>query len=434
MDDNIRGVESKLRLHWRPRAGRDRVAREQLGGPTDQGLSMASAAERGPTAPRDPTQRTAPGSASPQDRPTALKWSWRVATISGIDIHIHATFLLLIAYLAFGGLAVGQSSMTIVRGTLLVLAVFATVVLHELGHALMARRFGIGTRDITLLPIGGIARLEGMPDKPGQQLLVAVAGPGVNLAIALILFAVLSGGGQVTIDSVYPAAAPFLLQLAWINVSLAAFNLLPGYPMDGGRVVRALLAMRMPPERATQVAARVGQGMAVVFGLAGLFWSPVLMLIAIFVWLGAQSERSISEQRAALVGVMVRQGMITDFRTLAPGDPLSHAVDLTLSGFQRDFPVMDNTRLVGVLTYSDLLRGLAEPNRSVSVDQVMRAEFQTATSSDPLDRALAQMHQDESRMLAVVERDKLVGILTVENVGELIALQAAARHTGSVNV
>lgn len=370
------------------------------------------------------------GSASSARRdPAARKWSWKLAKVFGIDVYVHATFLLLIAYVAFSGLVVGQGVTAMARGTLLILAVFATVVLHELGHALTARRFGVRTRDITLLPIGGVARMEALPDKPRQQLLVSLAGPAVNLTIAVLLFALVSLlRGPVGIESIRHAGGPFLTELMWINVSLAVFNLLPGYPMDGGRILRALLAMRMQPERATQVAARVGQGTAVIFGLVGLFMNPLLMVIAVFIWLGAQAEYSMSRVKAALAGVAVRQAMITHFQTLSPGDPLSGAVDLTLAGYQQDFPVMDGARLVGVLTQGDLLRGLGTRDPNVEVKQVMRSEFETAGPMDSLDGALARINQGDGRMLLVIERERVVGILTVENIGARLAMEAAGRQ------
>jgi CBS domain-containing protein len=219
----------------------------------------------------------------------------------------------------------------------------------------------------------------------------------------------------------------------WINVSLAVFNLLPGYPMDGGRILRALLAMRMPPERATQTAARVGQDVAMLFGLVGLFVSPLLILIAVFVWLGAQAEHSVSKVRVALAGLSVRHGMITDFKTVAPTDPLSRAVELTLAGFQQDFPVMgDGSRLVGVLTYGDVLRGLAERGATASVQQAMRSNAETASPSDALDGALTRIHQNGCRVLMVVDNEKVVGLLTAGNVGELIAIEAAGRQAAEV--
>jgi len=361
-----------------------------------------------------------------------FRWSRKLLTVAGIDVYVHATFLLLIAFLAFSDLIAGQGVAAIVRATSLILAVFTSVVLHEFGHALMARRFGVLTRDITLLPIGGIARLEKMPDQPGQQLLVAVAGPAVNLAIAVLLFGVVGVlDVQVGLESLRHAGGPFLTQLMWINVSLAAFNLLPGYPMDGGRVLRALLAMRMAPERATQTAARVGQGVAVIFGLVGLLLSPLLIVIAVFVWLGAQAEHTFSTVKVALGGLSVRDGMVSDFKTVGPTDPISRAVALTLAGFQQDFPVLDGARLVGMLTHGDLLKGLAERGADLSVARAMRVELDTASPSDALGSALTRMQQGGSRVLMVLESEKVVGLLAVANIGELVAMAAADRHTGA---
>lgn len=205
---------------------------------------------------------------------------------------------------------------------------------------------------------------------------------------------------------------------------------MPTRALPTGSVLRALLAMRMAPERATQVAARVGQGMAVIFGIVGFFGNPLLVVIAVFVWLGAQAEHSASVVKLALAGLSVRQAMITDFHAVAPSDPLSRAVELTRVGFQQDFPVLDGARLVGVLTHRDVLKGVAEQGLSLSVRQAMRGEFETASPSDPLDGALTRMHQGECRVLMVVENQQLIGFLTVGNIGELLALEAAGRQGG----
>lgn len=375
---------------------------------------------------------SAVGSDSPQRGAPTFRWSWKLVRVAGIDVYIHGTFLLLIAFLAISGLVGGQGVTAMVRGTMLILAVFSTVVLHEFGHALTARHFGVATRDITLLPIGGVARLEKMPDKPSEQLLVAFAGPAVNLAIALLLFGLLRlHDAQTGFESLHLGGGPFLTQLMWINVSLAVFNLLPGYPMDGGRILRALLAMRMEPERATQKAARVGQGVAVIFGLVGLFWSPLLMVIAVFIWLGAQAEHSASTVNVALAGLSVRHGMITDFESVSPTEPISRAIELTLAGFQQDFPVMDGDGLLGVLTHADVLKGLAERGADLPVREAMRGELETASPSEALDGALTRMHRAKSRVLTVVKNEKVVGFLTLGNIGELLALQAAGRRPGA---
>jgi Zn-dependent protease/CBS domain-containing protein len=372
--------------------------------------------------------------AAPSAGGPALRWSWKLITVVGIDVYIHGTFLLLVAFVAFSSLLAGKGPAAMTRTTLLIIAVFTTVVLHELGHALTARRFGVRTRDITLLPIGGISRLERMPDNPRQQLLIALSGPAVNLAIAFLLFGLLRLlDGQVGVDGFLFTGGPFIAQLMWINVSLAVFNLLPGYPMDGGRTLRALLAMRMAPEQATQTAARIGQGMAVIFGLAGLFFSPLLMVIAVFVWLGAQAEHSISTVKVALAGLPVRHGMITDFKTLSPADTLSRAVELTLAGFQQDFPVLDGPRLVGVLTHGDVLRGLAGQGANLPVKEAMQSRFETASPSEGLNDALTRIHQEQLRALVVVENEKVVGLLTLGNIGELMAMEAASHRTGAAD-
>jgi len=379
-----------------------------------------------------PERSAAARSESPARGAAAFRWSWKLVTILGIDVYVHGTFLLLIAFVAFSDVVAGRDVAAIVRGILLILAVFTTVVLHEFGHALTARRFGVRTRDITLLPIGGVARLENMPEQPRQQLLVALAGPAVNVAIALLLFCVVGMlGGRVGLESLREPDGPFLTQLMWINLSLAGFNLLPGYPMDGGRVLRAILAMRMAPERATQTAARVGQAVAAILGVVGLFVNPFLLVIAVFVWLGAQAEHSVSTMKAALAGLSVRDGMITDFKTVSPTDPLTRAVELTRTGFQQDFPVMDGARPVGILTHGDVLRGLAEQSADREVQQAMRRELETASPSEALEGVLTRMRQRECAVAIVVEDDRVVGLLTVANVGELLALEAAGRRTGA---
>ena len=225
-----------------------------------------------------------------------MRWSWRVARLAGIGIYVHVTFLLLVLWIVAQEYTFGARA--VIGSMAYIVALFAIVVLHEMGHALMARRFGVMTRDIILLPIGGVARLEGMPRNPRQELLIALAGPAVNVALATLLFAIVRLTGQpptadlYEFDPLYSARA-FLYQLVFVNIILGLFNLLPAFPMDGGRVLRALLAMRMQSyARATTIAARVGQVLALLLGAVGLyaFRNPFWVLIAVFVWMGAGTE------------------------------------------------------------------------------------------------------------------------------------------------
>src|SRR5512139_1754857 len=220
-----------------------------------------------------------------------MKWQWKLGRFAGIDVFVHATFLLLIGWVGYSQWLENRNWGDVLNGILFILALFLCVVLHEYGHALTARKFGIKTRDITLYPIGGVARLERMPDKPIQEFWVALAGPAVNLVIAAVLFGWLFfTGAFIPVSQLTLSTVPFIERLAVINLSLVLFNLLPAFPMDGGRVLRSLLAMRLDQVRATNIAATVGQGMAILFGIAGFFGNPFLILIAFFVWFGASQE------------------------------------------------------------------------------------------------------------------------------------------------
>jgi Zn-dependent protease len=240
-----------------------------------------------------------------------MKWSWKLAEIAGIGVFMHWTFLILIGWIVMVQVQHGADARGVAIAVAFVLSVFACVVLHEFGHALTARRYGIRTRSITLLPIGGVAQLERMPDDPQQELWVALAGPAVNVAIAGALFAILAPLGQLpALTTPSLVGSGFFGDLLIVNVILVLFNLLPAFPMDGGRVLRALLAHRLDYSRATQIAATVGQGMAILFGLAGLLFNPFLLFIALFVFLGAQAEAQATQMRWALRGVLVRDAMM----------------------------------------------------------------------------------------------------------------------------
>jgi Zn-dependent protease/CBS domain-containing protein len=354
------------------------------------------------------------------------RFAFRLGQISGIGVYVHPTFLLLVGWVALSYLSNGHGVHAALAGVLFVLAVFAIVVLHELGHSLAARRYGIGTRDITLLPIGGVARLERMPTNPVQELVVGLAGPAVNVVLAgLCLAGLVLSGGRLEAGSFAAPGAPLLSKLFFANVTLAAFNLLPAFPMDGGRVFRALLALRLPHARATELAARTGQAIAVLLGFAGVFTNPMLVLIGVFVWLGAHQEATLVAERSALEGLFVDQAMITDFRTLAPGDPLAHAAELGVVSFQRDFPVVADGVLVGVLTRSDLVNGLSRAGALAPVSLAMRTDVPTVDPGDRLEAVLTS--EDRFSATMVVRGGRLFGILLPENLAALVRLRSAAR-------
>ena len=355
-----------------------------------------------------------------------MKWSWKLGEVAGIGIYMHATFVVLIGWVAASHWLEARSATVVVKGVGFILALFGCVLLHELGHALTAKRYGIKTRDITLLPIGGVARLERMPDDPRQELWVALAGPAVNVVIALALYVWLQvTGSWAPLAELGVTKGSFGGRLMVVNVFLAGFNMLPAFPMDGGRVLRALLATRMDYVRATQIAGSLGQGMAFLFGFIGLFSNPFLLFIALFVWIGAAQETSMVQMKSALGGIPVRRAMLTDFRTLSPGDPLVRAVELILAGSQHDFPVVENGRVVGVLTRDDLVVALAQQGQESPVSGVMRREFEVADSAEMLEPVFLRLQACECRTLPVTSHGQLVGLVTMDNVGEFLMIQAA---------
>jgi stage IV sporulation protein FB len=358
-----------------------------------------------------------------------MGWSFRIGRIFGIELRVHVTFLLLLAYFAFIGYARGGTQEALTT-TLFILLLFLCVVLHELGHALAAARYGIKTPDITLLPIGGVARLQRMPDHPGQELVVAIAGPLVNVVIALGLY--LGGlarwGGWGAIVNTDNLAADLLGSLMRINVLLVLFNMIPAFPMDGGRVLRALLAMRMNYAKATRIAATVGQTLAFGFALWGMaVGNFLLILIAIFVYFGAGQEAAAAQMRELARNVPVTEAMRTRFVTLSADDALASAVETLFGTGQHEFPVVDAAgQVVGILTRDEMIRALRTEGPLAPVSSVMRREVPMVRADASLEQALQRMN--ESDVPAVLVRDhagRLVGLVTPEHVGQLMMVQSA---------
>jgi Zn-dependent protease/predicted transcriptional regulator len=355
-----------------------------------------------------------------------MRWSIKIARIAGTEVRIHLTFLLFLAWIGFSYYHVGGAAAAI-PGVLFVLALFGCVLLHEFGHALAARAFGIPTPDITLLPIGGVARLQRMPDKPWQELIVAIAGPLVNVVIAALLILFLGRPADLEhVEQVQQPGVGMLAKLASVNVMLVLFNLIPAFPMDGGRVLRSLLVMTLPYARATQIAAGIGQALAFVFGFVGLFTNPMLIFVAFFIYLGAQQESAMAQMKDLSLNLRVAEAMVTHLVRLPPDATLEDAVEALLRTSQHEFPVVDNDdRVLGVLTRDDLIAALKRHGPETPVVNVMHRDLPVVQADEPFDKAFQLMQQSGFPALPVVDRlGRLRGLITPENVGELMMVSA----------
>ena len=356
-----------------------------------------------------------------------MAWSFSLGRIAGTDVRVHVTFLLLVAWYGIAaGLRGGQSEA--IEAVLFILAVFACVLAHEFGHVLAARRYGIDTRDITLLPIGGVANIQRMPNRPGQEFLIAIAGPLVNVAIAVILI----GLFRVTftpdrIADIEQGRFDFVTRLVSVNIALFLFNLLPAFPMDGGRILRALLAMRLGRVQATRIAAIVGQTIAFGLALIGLLYSPLLVLIAIFVFIAASGERQIVEMGEATRNVPMLDATITTFETLDTHATVAQAVRALLSTPQTEFPVVDGAgHLRGVLTRDGIIRALSATGPETPVIDVMERDVPVVNRRAPLSQAIEKLQSGNIKLVGVVDDNgRVVGILTMENLAEFMLVRRA---------
>ncbi len=357
-----------------------------------------------------------------------MSWSFPIGRLLGSEIRVHVTFFLLLAWIAIAHYQQGGTAAAI-DGVLFIIAIFACVVAHEFGHALAARRYGIKTPDITLLPIGGLARLERMPEKPGQEIVVALAGPAVNVVIAIVLIVFMQARFDMeALQSLDNPALSFIVRLASVNVFLVLFNLIPAFPMDGGRVLRALLATRYPRARATNIAARIGQALAFGFGFLGLMsGNPLLIFIAIFVYLAATAEAQSVGMQDISRSLGVRDGMITRFEALGPQSTIGDAAELLLRTTQHEFPVVDGTgKLWGFLTRTAMVQALSDSGPATPVIDVMASSVPTVSSSARLDEALKHLQGRSTPAVGVTDWDgQLIGYITPENVGELMMVENA---------
>jgi Zn-dependent protease/predicted transcriptional regulator len=341
--------------------------------------------------------------------------------ILGVPVRLHFTFVLLVIFLVAAGVQGGQSAM---NNAVYILALFTCVLLHELGHVAVSKRYGINTVEIVLYPIGGVARLEKSP-KPKEELWIALAGPAVNLLIAAGLSAFLLPFGVreafATLSN--PTDANLFARIAVGNLVLAAFNMIPAFPMDGGRVLRALLARWSSDDVATRRAAAAGRVFAILIGIYALIsFQFFLLFIAIFVYLGATQETAAVTGRTLTIGARVRQAMVTEFETLQHGNTIREAANRLLATSQQDFPIVLGQQVMGLLGRNALLRGMAVDGPDAYVAGIMERNFPRVHPEDQLEEVLPVM-AETSCALVMDDNENLVGLLTRENLSEYLMLR-----------
>jgi Zn-dependent protease/predicted transcriptional regulator len=355
-----------------------------------------------------------------------VKSSLSLGKIAGIKVSIHWTFLILLAWIVYVNYQAGSTSLEMLWSVVYVITIFICVVLHEYGHALTARKFNIGTRDITLYPIGGIASLESIPKKPKEELLVALAGPAVNVVIAALLIpftglsSIFDSAGFTQIDS-----SNFLVSVVSVNIWLVLFNMIPAFPMDGGRVFRALLALKLDRVKATRIAAGLGQILAIGFMLFGLYSNPFLFIIGLFIYFSAQAEAKHAQTEFVLEGNTIQKITMRNYPALPSESILRDIIDLTLTTQQKNFVVVDGGRIIGTVSQSNIIRALREYHDDVKLAEVMDKNLLFMPVTTPMEVALRTMKQEDKSMAIVTEGNQHIGIIDSDNLIEFILIQQA---------
>jgi Zn-dependent protease/CBS domain-containing protein len=367
--------------------------------------------------------------------------AFKIGRFSGIDVRVHWTFFLLLAFFAFIGYQASGSLMGALTATVTIVALFFCVLLHEFGHSLVAQRLGIGIHSITLLPLGGVSNFESLPEKPADEVKTTIAGPLVNVVLALVFFGVGLLFGAVPRVPADPfmdigSVGQFFFYLGYLNVVLAVFNLLPAFPLDGGRILRALLATRLGAIRATDISSVVGKIFAAVFFLIGLISGNLLLaFVAAFIYIGANGEAQLVRQQGLTRGLTVSDVMGTKPRTetVTPSHTFGQVLDSVIHGYQEDFPVVDESgNLVGMLARDEIMAAAHSPERYSSVRDLMKTNVPTISSqADLFEDGLRILQQSGLRALPVTENGELVGMLTIEDVGHASLLGPLPRKSGA---
>jgi Zn-dependent protease len=360
-----------------------------------------------------------------------MRGSFKLGNVAGIGVFIHWTFAILIAFIIFKNYRAGHDMVQIAWSLLFIFSIFFTVFLHEMGHSLAAKRFNIVTKDITLLPIGGVARLESIPEKPKEELVVAIAGPMVNVILAIIIGVLvrIPQDAAVLTEMLSSGvnAGNFFVNFFIVNIWLALFNLIPAFPMDGGRVFRALLSMNMNRSKATLIAARVGQVLAMGFVFLGFYTNPFLIFIGIFIMLGAQAENEQTQAKSALRGYKVMDVLMTNYKAIEDSEPVQTAVNLLLNGQSKNFLITSQGKPVGTLSRDNIIKALSEHGENQPISNIMDRELIFLDANSPLENAFQKGGLNKSNLMPVVYHNQLVGVLDAENILEFIMVKDALK-------
>lgn len=362
-----------------------------------------------------------------------MRWSLQILRFKGIAVKLHITFLLVFVWAAYSwGIELRKGWAGALFGVIAIALLFLSVVLHEFAHSLQAIKFGAKVKEIILLPIGGVSQMESIPEKPSQEFRMAIAGPLVNFFIVFVFWLVIGLLLRLKVITSFSELKAMLgliswqgmvMYLAFANLVLGLFNLIPAFPMDGGRVLRALLAMKMNYVKATKTAVLVGEIGAIIFGLWGFMTSNFfLVLIAFFVFMGASQEAKVVELKAVLNQIIVEEAYSSNPQVLSPDDPILKAMKLSLHSFQSDFPVVEQGKVIGLITKTEIFSGIHKHHPKIAVSQVMRRNFPIASLGDSLYAVQQKMAAEKLSAVPVIENEELKGLLTLEDITEAYRL------------
>lgn len=359
-----------------------------------------------------------------------MKWSLYIGKLFGIKIFIHWTFLLLIGWISFLDYSRSKDVFQVLISVVFIISVFVCIILHEIGHALIAQYFHYKTKDITLLPIGGMARMDELPEKPKEELLVSIAGPVVNLLIAAIIYPLIHWFSDIPsfFTTLFVSGENFLYNLFIVNIGLALFNMLPAFPMDGGRIFRAGLSFFMDRLTATNIAVKTGQVMAVLFFFIGIFYNPILTVISILIFLFAQTENDAVRGKYILSNYAVRDVMSKDIHSLSPNDTISDAMKSVLERNADHFLILENNKVIGTIDKKQILKALNTGGIDSIVRLYMNNRVLFFNADTAMDKVYSELYFSENAIFPVIENDLLVGIIDVNTIDEFIVLKNAKKN------